>query len=51
MMHGATVVRGYRTQSIAIRGVYPVYGRIRNVTLARAAGSVRRTRRRSSEWR
>ena len=34
MVHGATVVRGYRTQSIAIRAVYPVYGRIRNETMA-----------------
>jgi putative ABC transport system permease protein len=34
MIHGATVVRGYRTQSIAVRGVYPIYGRIRNMTLA-----------------
>jgi putative ABC transport system permease protein len=34
MVHGATVVRGYRTQSIAVRAVYPVYGRIRNETLA-----------------
>jgi putative ABC transport system permease protein len=34
MVHGATVVRGYRTQSIAARAVYPVYGRIRNETLA-----------------
>jgi len=34
MVHGATVVRGYRTQSIAVRAVYPVYGRIRNEGLA-----------------
>jgi putative ABC transport system permease protein len=34
MVHGATVVRGYRTQSIAVRAVYPVYGRIRNETVA-----------------
>jgi len=34
MVHGATVVRGYRTQSIAVRAVYPVYGRIRNETIA-----------------
>src|SRR5271169_1373118 len=34
MGHGATVVRGYRTQSIAVRSVYPVYGRIRNETVA-----------------
>ncbi len=34
MVHGATVVRGYRTQSIAVRAVYPVYGRIRNETTA-----------------
>jgi len=34
MVHGATVVRGYRTQSIAVRAVYPVYGRIRNETMA-----------------
>src|SRR5579862_9418724 len=34
MVHGASVVRGYRTQSIAVRAVYPVYGRIRNETIA-----------------
>jgi putative ABC transport system permease protein len=34
MLHGASVVRGYRTQSIAVRGVYPGYGRIRNMTMA-----------------
>jgi putative ABC transport system permease protein len=34
MVHGATVVRGYRTQSIAVRAVYPVYQRIRNQTMA-----------------
>jgi putative ABC transport system permease protein len=34
MVHGASVVRGYRTQSIAVRAVYPIYGRIRNQTLA-----------------
>ena len=34
MVHGATVVRGYRTQSIAVRAVYPIYGRIRNQTMA-----------------
>jgi len=34
MVHGASVVRGYRTQSIAVRAVYPVYGRIRNMGLA-----------------
>ena len=33
MVHGASVVRGYRTQSIAVRAVYPVYGRIRNMSL------------------
>ena len=34
MIHAATVVRGYRTQSIAVRAVYPVYGRIRNESTA-----------------
>ena len=34
MIHGATVVRGYRTQSIAVRAVYQSYGRIRNMTLS-----------------
>ncbi len=34
MVHGATVVRGYRTQSIAVRAVYQSYGRIRNMSMA-----------------
>jgi putative ABC transport system permease protein len=34
MVRGATVVRGYRTQTLTIRGVTPAYGRVRNMTLA-----------------
>jgi putative ABC transport system permease protein len=34
VVHGATIVRGYRTQSLAVRAVYPIYGRIRNETMA-----------------
>jgi len=34
MLRGATVVRGYRTQALSVRAVYPVYGRIRNETVA-----------------
>ncbi|MCC6341209.1 MAG: ABC transporter permease [Bryobacterales bacterium] len=34
LLRGATVVRGYRTQSITVRAVYPVYGRIRNMTMS-----------------
>jgi putative ABC transport system permease protein len=34
MMRQTTVVRGYRTQSMTIRGVRPVYSRIRNMSLS-----------------
>lgn len=34
LVRGATVVRGYRTQSLTLRGVYPIYGRVRNMTMA-----------------
>src|SRR5690348_42340 len=34
MLRNTTVVRGYRTQSMTVRGVRAVYGRIRNETLA-----------------
>lgn len=34
LVRGATVVRGYRTQSMTIRAVYPVYGRIRNMSMS-----------------
>jgi putative ABC transport system permease protein len=34
LLRNATVVRGYRTQSMTIRGVRAPYGRIRNMTLA-----------------
>ncbi len=34
IIHGATVVRGYRTQSMAVRAVYRSYGRVRNMSLA-----------------
>src|SRR5689334_23823998 len=34
LVRGATVVRGYRTQTLTIRGVMPAYGRIRNMTMA-----------------
>jgi len=34
MLRNANVVRGYRTQSMTIRGVRAPYGRIRNMTLA-----------------
>jgi putative ABC transport system permease protein len=34
LMRNATVVRGYRTQSMTIRGVRASYGRIRNMTLS-----------------
>ncbi len=34
MIRGATVVRGYRTQTLSIRAVNPVYGKIRNMTMA-----------------
>ncbi len=33
MLRAATVVRGYRTQSMTLRGVRTAYGRIRNMTL------------------
>jgi putative ABC transport system permease protein len=34
LLHGATVVRGYRTQSLTIRAAYANYGRIRNMTMS-----------------
>ncbi len=34
MMQNSNVVRGYRTQSVNVRGVRPAYGRVRNMTLA-----------------
>jgi putative ABC transport system permease protein len=34
LVRGATVVRGYRTQTLTIRGVLPAYGRIRNMTMS-----------------
>jgi putative ABC transport system permease protein len=34
MIHGAGVVRGYRTQSLAVRAVYQSYGRIRNMSMS-----------------
>ena len=34
MFRNATVSRGYRTQSLTIRGVKAPYGRIRNMTLS-----------------
>ena len=34
MIRGASVVLGYRTQTLTIRGVRPAYGRMRNMTLA-----------------
>ena len=34
LMRGATVVRGYRTQSLTVRAVYPIYGKVRNMTIA-----------------
>jgi putative ABC transport system permease protein len=34
LLRNATVVRGYRTQSLTIRGVRAPYGRIRNMTIA-----------------
>ncbi|MCZ2147067.1 MAG: ABC transporter permease [Bryobacterales bacterium] len=34
LLRGATVVREYRTQSMTVRAVYPVYGRIRNMTMS-----------------
>ena len=33
MVHEATIVRGYRTHSLDLRAVYPVYDRIRNETM------------------
>ena len=30
----ATAIRGYRTQSVSVRAVYPVYGRIRNMGMS-----------------
>src|ERR1051325_260803 len=32
-VRGATVVRGYRQQSLSVRAVEPPYGRVRNMTL------------------
>lgn len=32
-MYGATVVRGYRQQSMSVRGVEPPYGKVRNMSL------------------
>jgi putative ABC transport system permease protein len=34
MIRGAQVVRGYRSKNESVRAVYPVYGRIRNMTMA-----------------
>jgi putative ABC transport system permease protein len=34
LVRGAIVVRGYRTQSLTVRAVYPIYGRIRNMTMS-----------------
>ena len=34
MVRGATVVRGYRTQTMTLRAAYPSYGRIRNMSMA-----------------
>lgn len=34
MIGGATVVRGYRTKTMSVRGVTAPYGRIRNMTMA-----------------
>ncbi len=34
LVHGATVVRGYRTESLTIRAAYANYGRIRNMAMS-----------------
>jgi putative ABC transport system permease protein len=34
MIRGATIVRGYRTQTLTVRAAYSAYGRIRNETMA-----------------
>ena len=34
MVNGATVVRGYRTQTLTVRAVNPAYGRIRNMSVS-----------------
>ena len=34
LLRGATVVRGYRTESLTIRGVWSAYGRVRNMSMA-----------------
>ena len=34
MVRGAQMVRGYRSRNESVRAVYPVYGRIRNMTMA-----------------
>jgi putative ABC transport system permease protein len=34
MLRGATVVRGYRTESLSIRSAYANYGRIRNMVMS-----------------
>ena len=33
MVGGATVVRGYRSQQLGVRAVWPAYGRVRNMSL------------------
>ena len=33
-IRGASVVRGYRTQTLTVRGVAPAYGRVRNMSMA-----------------
>lgn len=34
MVRGATVVRGYRTQNLSVRAVYPAYGSVRNMSMS-----------------
>ncbi|MBI4909475.1 MAG: ABC transporter permease [Acidobacteria bacterium] len=33
LVGGATIVRGYRTQNLGVRAVWPAYGRVRNMTV------------------
>jgi putative ABC transport system permease protein len=33
LVNGATVVRGYRTQNLGVRAVWPAYGRVRNMSV------------------
>lgn len=34
LVGGATVTRGYRTQQLGVRAVWPAYGRVRNMTVS-----------------